>query len=450
MRLGDTHPRVAFPCGFAPTGAPIDTLTPMPVLTKQGAVANPFERVSLDQRTITPEQLNLAGRQRTNPFPWRGQFSPELIELLLSAYGPSTGTVLDPFAGVGTTLWESARRRLDAVGTEINPAAVTMAESLRFVPLNDGERKAALSSARSRLARLATNRSAGPLFRGIGDPTDQSDGCAKRLVVEAVRAAGDDLERIALANILLRAMEANPTDPAERLFGAFDSYAAAVMALPCSTSNVTIHHADSRNVPIADGTIDLVLTSPPYINVFNYHQNGRVAMEALGWDLLSVARSEFGANRKHRGNRLLTVIQYALDMTQWLSEMRRVLSPMGRMIVIIGRESTVRGVAFKNGMLLAVLAEAAGYTLGLRQERQFVTRFGEPILEDILHFQITGEPEADANDTARAIAVSFLYAATQSQLPHDVAADVQSAIAESSAVRPSPILQPARSPCPTR
>lgn len=422
----------------------------MPLLTQQDAVTNPFERVPLDQRSIKPEHLNLAGRQRTNPFPWRGQFSPELIELLLSTYGPSSGTVLDPFAGVGTTLWESARRGFDAVGTEINPAALTMAQSLRFVPLTERERRSALSSARARLGEVEGHGSAGPLFNGHAESNGHGNGCAKRSMAVAIDTSRNELERIAMANTLLRAMEDSPADPGASLFTAFDSYAAAVMSLPYAQSDMAVHHADARRSPAADGAIDLVLTSPPYINVFNYHQNGRAAMEALGWDLLSVARSEFGANRKHRGNRFLTVVQYALDMAQWLAEMRRVLSPTGRMIVIIGRESNVRGVAFKNGMLLAALAESSGYSLVMRQEREFVTRFGESIVEDILHFQPGADPAGDTQATARAIGVANLSAAMQPQLARDVASDLHAAIAEASMVRPSPILQPARTPCPTR
>ena len=44
------------------------------------------------------------------------------------------------------------------------------------------------------------------------------------------------------------------------------------------------------------------------------HQNHRAILELLGFDLLHVAASEIGSNRKNRGNRFRTVIQYALDM----------------------------------------------------------------------------------------------------------------------------------------
>jgi hypothetical protein len=60
---------------------------------------------------------------------------------------------------------------------------------------------------------------------------------------------------------------------------------------------------------------ELIVTSPPYINVFNYHQNHRAILELLGFDLAATsAASELGSNRKNRGNRFRTVIQYALDM----------------------------------------------------------------------------------------------------------------------------------------
>jgi hypothetical protein len=39
-------------------------------------------------------------------------------------------------------------------------------------------------------------------------------------------------------------------------------------------------------------------------------------MEVLGFDILKVAASEIGSNRRNRGNRFITVIQYALDMEE--------------------------------------------------------------------------------------------------------------------------------------
>ena len=93
----------------------------------------------------------------------------------------------------------------------------------------------------------------------------------------------------------------------------------------------------------------MVLTSPPYINVHNYHQQFRRSTEALDWDVLSFARSEIGSNRQNRANRFLTVIQYSLDMALALRELARVARPGARLILVLGRESFVRGGRFFNG-----------------------------------------------------------------------------------------------------
>lgn len=61
-----------------------------------------------DFTTPIPQALlDIEEKTRSNLFAWRGQFSPQLIEILLSAYCPPDSVVLDPFAGSGTVLFET-------------------------------------------------------------------------------------------------------------------------------------------------------------------------------------------------------------------------------------------------------------------------------------------------------------------------------------------------------
>ena len=53
-----------------------------------------------------------------------GAFPPELPERLVRMFSCVGETVLDPFAGTGTTLWAAARWGRDAVGVEIDPVLV--------------------------------------------------------------------------------------------------------------------------------------------------------------------------------------------------------------------------------------------------------------------------------------------------------------------------------------
>jgi len=107
-----------------------------------------------------------------------------------------------------------------------------------------------------------------------------------------------------------------------------------VRELPYSSQPIDIFHTDARQVPCPPSSVDLVITSPPYINVFNYHQPYRKSIESLNWNVLQVAKSEIGSNRKPRSNRFLTVIQFCLDIAQTLHELARVCRANGGLIFV--------------------------------------------------------------------------------------------------------------------
>ena len=372
----------------------------------------------LDTTVIPQRLLDLESRPRRNPFPWRGQFSPGLVDILLSTFATTGAVVFDPFAGVGTTLIESARRGLEAVGTEINPAAVAMAQTIAFIPLSDEERREWLGRVQQ---LIGAKCSPGHLAAAIAE-----NSCCS-------------LTRNVLTNVLIRVLASqDPRDP--HLPGrAFTRHAQIILDLPHSKRTCQILDADARSVPVTDFAIDLVITSPPYINVFNYHQNSRKAMELIGCDLLHIAKSEIGSNRKNRMNRFLTVVQYCLDMLAALTEMRRVLKPGGRIITVIGRESTIRGVRLQNARIIARLAQDAGLKPSIRQERKFRNKFGNVIYEDLLHFERAPLDSPPGTQGARRTAQEALEGALTSDVPADVKSDICAALQLAPTVAPSPV-----------
>src|SRR6266404_8861194 len=114
------------------------------VVSATNLVAKLLEKIDsalYDGKSIPQESLDLANKLRTSIFPWRGQFSPELVELFLDRYSQDTSVILDPFAGSGTTLFEAARKGLTCYAAEINPSAFEMARTAHFVNLPLTERK---------------------------------------------------------------------------------------------------------------------------------------------------------------------------------------------------------------------------------------------------------------------------------------------------------------------
>src|SRR5258708_4598866 len=102
-----------------------------------------FGGIPLDTTTIPQARLNIDNKERSNLFPWSGQFSPQLIEVLLETYAQPGSFVLDPFLGSGTVLHEAGRRGHPAFGSEVNPAAFKMAEVYRFINTKANRRRIA-------------------------------------------------------------------------------------------------------------------------------------------------------------------------------------------------------------------------------------------------------------------------------------------------------------------
>jgi len=85
-------------------------------------------------------KLNVIQKTRSNPFSWRGQFTPELVEYFLETHADSNALIADPFSGSGTVLLESLKKNLDVIGCEVNPAAYAMSKFFEIGTLTFSEK----------------------------------------------------------------------------------------------------------------------------------------------------------------------------------------------------------------------------------------------------------------------------------------------------------------------
>lgn len=397
-----------------------------------------LQGIPLDTTTLSRNRLNIEDKTRSNLFPWNGQFSPQLVHALLETYARTNSFVLDPFMGSGTVLVEAGRLSLPAFGVEINPAAYTLAQIYGFINIRGSQRKSVLDG----LSRAIQEAFASlPLFDCdvCSRPTTAPDLKVKLIDFWGGAREGDHRRLLEALIVLLDFSKEGLTE--SKVLTAWHKLRRTVAELPYSTKSIGFANCDARSLPLDAGTVDLVVTSPPYINVYNYHQQYRASVEAMGWNLLHVARSEVGANRKHRQNRFLTVIQYCIDMAEVLRELLRVCGSAARVVLIVGRESNVLKTPFYNGNIVADIAgRCIGFLAEKRQERVFRNRFGAAIYEDIIHFRPPSY-SCEIGESPYAIAEETLRAALQ-YAPSESVADLKGALDRLDEVKPSPLYAP--------
>lgn len=329
-----------------------------------------FSDIKIDHSEIPQGDLNIDVKTRSNLFNWNGQFSPQFIEALLKKYAKEGDIVIDPFLGSGTVLAECARRGLEAYGIELNASAYFMAKTYEYSNLTKSEREKIIDDIDKVISGIFA-----------------IDEIITRLKQEIENTQNPQVSSLISTLIVIMDIYNNEVN-FELLNVKWEWLKSVVRNLPYSDKRVKAFQGDSRNIPLDDSTADLLITSPPYINVLNYHQKYRRSVEILGYNVLTLAKSEFGANRKNRCNRFYTVIQYCMDIAMEMKEVVRVCKEGSRMIYVVGRESTVLGYKFCNSELVYNIAsEIFGMNIMLMQERVFKNRFGTMIYEDILHFE---------------------------------------------------------------
>lgn len=401
----------------------------------------PFCGLPLDTTSIPQYRLNLENKHRSNLFPWNGQFSPQLVEVLLATYAPQNSFVLDPFVGSGTVLCEAGRMGFSAFGAEINPAALKMAQAYRFINASATRRERVVQEVERALDDLPDDSTS--LFNLVTATDSRATPC-KIALRDRVLAVADPDARSLLETLAVLLDYKDDSISSQAIFASWKRLRRTVIDLPYTPHPINLVNCDARQLSLSAAAVDIVITSPPYINVFNYHQQYRRSVEGMGWNLLKVAKSEIGSNRKHRQNRFLTVTQYCLDMTDALTELRRVCKDGASVVIVVGRESNVRKTNFYNGAIVADLAtKCAGFALPSRQERVFTNRFGTRIIEDILHFVV--QKSGALVETPLRVANDAL-ADAMSRAPSESTSDLRDALARIDEVERSPIYTSAESP----
>ena len=101
-----------------------------------------------------------------------------------------------------------------------------------------------------------------------------------------------------------------------------------------ATHSALLIQQDARRLALADDSVDLVVTSPPYVGVIDYTHANRLLYAWMGWSMALERQDEIGA--RFRRNRRNAVAEYRADMRLVRDEIRRVLRPGAYCAIVIG------------------------------------------------------------------------------------------------------------------
>lgn len=331
-------------------------------------------------------------------------------------------TVLDPMMGSGTVLALAQAQGHRAIGVDIDPLAVLITK----VWTTGVDKPRVVRKGNEVLARARR------IFKSITPGTAYPEGsddetraftrywfddyarrqltalaqCITRISDEATRdvlwcafsrliitkQAGASLAMDLSHSRPHRTFTCAPEKPFKKYTSAIERVLTNCADASADTLGATALTGDARRLPIDDGTIDLVLTSPPYLNAIDYFRCSKFSLIWMGYSIAALRQlratsvgTERGLEQRNgadveavvdelklpatfKGRHAAILRRYIDDMQRSTNEVARVLRSGGRAVYVVG-ENTIRGTFVQNAALVTAVARLSGMELRGRQSR---------------------------------------------------------------------------------
>lgn len=391
------------------------------------------QRLETALRALTPSSPKRHASSDQRWFDYYAGYADSFVEDVIGTLKGHATTVLDPWNGAGTTTAAAAKAGFGTIGLDINPAAVVIAKArllmsdvaASLLPLTDDlitharHRRDVPDNADLLLRWLdpSTASSVRRIERSMAELMVSSDGCrmtapdvidevsslAALFYLALFRTTRDLLAPFFTSNPTWIRLRVDPTDRVHMGFGALTKRLRAnVVTLqeasrtneypaPPQPPQVTL--ASSAKIPLHGGSVNAVLTSPPYCTRIDYAVGTLPELAVLGYDWPQVQKlrtqligTPTMLKAKDRGDttpdsdtlqRLLRRVsrhysyaaqsyylpfyrQYFRSMSESLSEIDRV-TRVGAPVVLVVQDSWFKDVHVATPTIIGELAESIGW-----------------------------------------------------------------------------------------
>jgi len=349
-------------------------------------------------------------------FPYPARFIPQIPKYFIREFMQNSYSLLDPFAGSGTSLVEALISGYNSYGIEINPLGKLLSET-KTTPLD----KDKLGKEFARIKELIEGDIA-PFSPEMPnkdfwfEPSIQNKLGKIKSAIDTVR--DENIRKfflMCLASIIRKCSNADPSiskpvftkhmkevvktrkvDVYKLFQDKVDSYSERIIALSLflDTSKVEakIIGDDSRKINLPDKSVHLIITSPPFINAQEYFRTTKFEILWTGLatseKIRELESKMIGIERivdtdvsklwlldgkkascinkvikkihKVDNSRAYIMYQYFKDMKTVFRELHRVLDDTGRFAITIG-DNTIRKIPINTHDLIRQLAESVGF-----------------------------------------------------------------------------------------
>ena len=387
-------------------------------------IINLFKCINIDNEwsfcEITQKDT---GKWTHNYHRYPAKYIPQLVEKLIDEYITIDNPhINDPFFGCGTTIVSSLSRGYKASGTDINKIAYLITK-VKSTPVNPAYLNKKIKNILNETGML--NFDSSSLFKNIKIdpliPTNYEDkinywftqenkenlGKILKIIYDEEDQMIRDFFLVAFSNILKNCSlwsngSTKPTrDLSKHQTNPYSAFRLQLMKMEKGNANfynivpekvknnlseyLQILNGDAKTQPTADETVDLIITSSPYVTSYEYadlHQLSTIWLYFTD-DLAEYKKQFIGTSlKKYENRKLKSVIAndivdkmshiskkmskeieaYFIDMEDVFDESYRILKHGGRCCFVIGN-TNLKGVDILNAEIFAESLQYTGFKL---------------------------------------------------------------------------------------